>query len=184
MGRLGRAMRKAWGSTLYAPGVVVTRTRDSCYNRACGVATTQLTYSRILVAGFLVAMLILVNLGRIPVLVGTAVVLLGLCRWRGVSWRNLARVLAYPLFLAVTTIAVLGLTGSAPAVPLAEPAWPGLAFSLPGMERGLILSLRMFSAVLAVTALVGRTGMPGLLRALRHLGLPPLLTRLMAGIFR
>lgn len=150
----------------------------------CGVATTDATQSKILAAGFLVALVVLVNLSRIPVLLGAVVLLLAVCRWRGISWHGLARVLAYPLFLAVTTIAVLGLTGSAPAVVLLEAPGPGLAISLPGVERGVILSLRMLSAVLAVTALVSTTGWPGLLRALRHLGLPPLLTRLIAGIVR
>ncbi|MDI6894743.1 MAG: ATP-binding cassette domain-containing protein [Bacillota bacterium] len=148
------------------------------------MAVTHVTQRRILAAGFLAGIVVLVNLNRIPVLAGAVLVLLAVCRWRGVSWRNLARLLAYPLFLAVTTVAVLGLTGSPPTVSPLGSAWPGLSLSLPGLERGLLLSLRMFSALLAVALLVSTAGWPGLLRALRHLGLPPILTRLIGGIVR
>ncbi|MBC7338958.1 MAG: ATP-binding cassette domain-containing protein [Firmicutes bacterium] len=145
---------------------------------------THLTRSRILAAGFLAAAAVLVNLNRIPVLAGAVLVLFTVCRWRGVTWRNLARLLAYPLFLAVATVAILGLTGGPPALSPLGSAWPGLTLSLPGLERGLILSLRMVAALLAVTLLVSITGWRGLLRTLRHLGLPPILTRLIAGIVR
>jgi len=148
------------------------------------VGVPGLARSSIPVAGFLTLIVVLVNLDHAGLLGGAALLLVAACRWRGLSWRCLTGRLAYPLLLGATTTAVLGLTGPPPFVAPLQVRFPLLHFSLPGLGQGLILSLRMVSALLAVMLLVSIVGWTGILRTLRHLGVPPVLTSLIASTVR
>lgn len=108
-------------------------------------------------------------LGVALLVAALAVMICGLAP--GQALRRLAGVEGFLIVLLVT------LPFTVPGTPLLSLA--GLSASVEGLERALILALRVNAAVLAIMALLGGLGGQQLAGAMTGVGLPPVLASLM-----